>query len=251
MKIILNGDDFGYNQAVNESIANLISSRRITSTTMMANAPGLRDAARQISRRWDCSIGVHLNLTEFEPLTPRGERGILSACLDDQGQFRDEKHLRSIKITPSLRESFFTEWRLQVEAILKLDVRVSHFDSHNHIHTIPGLFPVLKRLQKHFGIRKVRTTWNIFDRNISNVLVLKKSIWQMALRHYYKTTTTSVFTSFATFLTVANSKLLSVDSIELMVHPGHEAFSEETLLLDEEWLREIPFPVQLITYDEL
>ena len=116
---------------------------------------------------------------------------------------------------------------------------------------MPKMFTVLKRLQKHFGVRKVRTTWNMFTSPAPWALLLKKRAWTFALCHYYKTTTTSGFTSFAAFYELAKAYALNQDSIEVMVHPGHEQFEKETKLLDTEWCKELPFPVHLINYTDL
>ncbi len=161
--------------------------------------------------------------------------------------------MRRIALTPSLKEAMFNELRLQVEHVLSLNVQISHFDSHNHIHTIPQMFPVLKRLQRHFGIRKVRTTWNIYplESPISWTLVTKKRIWDFALRNYYKTVTTQGLTTFAMFYNLSKKRILPCDSIELMTHPGHMQYEKETELLFQEWQKDIIIPVQLISYQAL
>jgi len=251
MRIIINADDFGLNACVNDAILDLMARRRITSATLISNAPAVENAVRKIPRESHCSFGVHLNLTQFEPLTPLKDRGILSICLDEKGHFRGEECLRSTRITSALREAFFKELRLQAEKICSLGVKISHFDSHNHVHTIPALFPVLKRLQEHLGIRKVRTTWNIYSSQTPLSLILKKRVWSFALCHYYKTTTTCGFTSFATFYDLAMSQALNQDSVELMVHPGHHQFEKETQLLNTDWDKQILFPIQLINYNNL
>ena len=94
MKVIINADDFGLNGNVNDSILELISRRRITSATLISNAPAVEHAIKMIRRNGHhCSFGVHLNLTQFEPLTPIRDRGILSACLDDNGCFFRERNI--------------------------------------------------------------------------------------------------------------------------------------------------------------
>jgi len=251
MKVIINADDFGFNSSVNDNVLDLISRRRITSTTIISNAPYVEDAVRRIPRNSPCSFGVHLNLTEFEPLTPSRHLGALSACVGQNGHFLGEDFLRSVNITSSMKKAFTHELRLQVEKISKLGVRISHFDSHNHIHTIPALFPVLKELQRHFGIRKVRNTWNVFSSRPAVTLILKKKFWSLALRHYYETTTTCGFTSLSTFYELATSRVLRQRSLEVMVHPGHPQFEKETGILSMDWEKNILFPVQLVSYLEL
>ena len=253
MKVIINADDFGINSEVNAAILDLMGSGGITSTTMLANAPAIQEGVRQLPKDSRCSFGVHLNLTEFAPLTPRSGLGELAGCLNEGGCFLGENVLRCQKLTSELRESMFIELKLQVERILSYGVKVSHFDSHNHVHTIPGLFPVLKRLQKHFGIWKVRTTSNVYPLSapISWQLLSKKKLWDFALRHYHSTTCTSAFTSFAVFYELATKVIQPYESIELMVHPGSKDFQKETKLLLSSWQEAIVFPIKLIPYDEL
>jgi predicted glycoside hydrolase/deacetylase ChbG (UPF0249 family) len=251
--VIINADDFGLNSEVNAAILDLLGRSGITSVTMLGNAPAIQKGVKELPKNSRCSFGVHLNLTEFAPLTPRSSLGELARCLDEGGCFLGENVLRSQKLSGELREAMFMELKLQVERILSHGVQVSHFDSHNHVHTLPGLLPVLKRLQKHFGVRKVRTTQNVYPLSApaSWQLLLKKKVWDFALRHYHSTTCTSAFTSFAVFYDLATKVILPYESIELMVHPGHKEFQEETDLLRSSWQDAILFPIKLITYDEL
>lgn len=253
MKIIVNADDLGYSAKINDRIIDLVSRGQITSASLLANAPAVEDAVRRLSKGMKCSLGVHLNLTEFEPLTPPRERIGLTECLSPLGTFLGEESLRNTSMTTMFREACLREWSLQVEKLLALGANIGHFDSHNHIHTIPQLFPILKRLQKRFGIRKVRTTWNIYDARSEPALsvVVKKRAWQLALRHYFRTTTTDGFASLAVFLKRAKEDNLSFDSIEVEVHPGHATYEYETSLLESNWTETIPYTVHLISYDEL
>lgn len=68
-QIIINADDLGISALVNDAIFELMANHEISSATLIANAPALRDAAPQLKRFPDCSFGAHLNLTQFEPLT--------------------------------------------------------------------------------------------------------------------------------------------------------------------------------------
>lgn len=253
MRIIINADDFGLNACVNDRILELLSFRRITSVSLIANAPAIEDAVKRLPKGTGYSVGVHLNLTEFRPLTPPEEFGDLGSLLDEKGSFLGEESLREKKITLQLREEIYKELALQVERVISLGVKVSHFDSHNHVHTIPALFSVVKRLQRHFSIRKVRTTWNIRPpaQQAPVSIVFKKRLWDLALRTYFHTITTSGFTSFAMFYDLAKTTVLDHDSIELMVHPGHLFFEEETQLLYTDWQNLLPFSTELISYHDL
>jgi predicted glycoside hydrolase/deacetylase ChbG (UPF0249 family) len=253
MKIIINADDLGRNAETNRRIVELAQSGHITSVSLIANAPAIGEAVGELAKCPKLSKGVHLNLTEFSPLTSLDKLGPLRECVNKQGLFRGEEFLRSIRITSALSEAIFAELVGQVESLLARGIHVSHFDSHNHIHTIPSLFLVIKRLQHHFGIRKVRTTWNIFSRQKKQGwrCRFRKQMWHLALRHYYRTVTTDGFSSLADFVEVASSRVLALNSVEVMVHPGHADYAEETSLLHTNWQERVLSPMELISYDEL
>lgn len=251
--VIINSDDLGMNPAVNERILDLMSRRRITSASILANGPAVEQAIRLDSEKFGMLFGVHLNLTEFEPLTPPRHLGDLRACLNENGVFAGERSLSNLSMSRSVQEGIYRELRLQVQKVIALGVKISHFDSHNHIHTIPQVFLVLKRLQKEFGVRKVRTTWNIYppQKPVSTALRIRKKVWDFALRRLYRTRTTQGLTTFSIFYDLAKRKQLLCHSIELMTHPGHAEYEEETRLLDHDWENEILFPVDLVNYHAL
>ena len=253
MKLIINADDLGRNSETNQRIMELAQAGLITSVSLIANAPAIGEAVGELAQFIRLSKGVHLNLTEFCPLTLPDKLGPLKECVNDQGSFRGEEFLRSMRITSDLSEAIFLELVAQVDAIRARGIQVSHFDSHNHVHNIPGLFLIIKRLQNHFGIRKVRTTWNIFSPRKKQAWScrFRKQMWHLALRHYYRTVTTEGFSSLTDFVEVASSRVLSFKSVEVMVHPGHPDYAEETSLLHTNWRERILLPIELISYEEL
>jgi predicted glycoside hydrolase/deacetylase ChbG (UPF0249 family) len=249
MKIIINADDLGLSVPVNDAIFALMDERRITSATVLANAPGLEDAATRLTERPHCSFGAHLNLSEFKPLSGHAD---LHPILDEQGSFAGNR-LREIKIDSKLREAIFVEWSAQLDRLYALKIPVSHIDSHHHMHTVPELLPVVKRLQEKFRIKRVRISMNIYDptQPTPRLRLATKVIWNTALRHWHKTVTTERFTSFEIFSKFADSGYPKCATIELMVHPGGPDFDAETALLWGPWLQEMKVPAQLISYNEL
>jgi len=249
MKIILNADDLGASREVNDAVFALMATRRIASATLLANGPALADALRHMPEFTHCSFGVHLNLSEFEPVSGEPE---LRALLDQAG-FAGNR-VREVPLGRTLRAAIGEEWSAQITRLKSLGVRVSHIDSHHHVHTVPALFPVLKSVQRRFGIRKVRISMNLYapDAQASATRLLAKAAWNFALRRWYATTTTERFTSFDVFCRTPKEDLRGCRSIELMVHPGSEPFADETRLLGSaDWLRQLPFAAQCISYDEL
>ena len=235
MIIIVNADDLGANEQVNDEIFDLIQSGDVTSATLMANAPGFEHAIKKILHFPKCSFGVHLNLTAFSPLS---DSRSLKRILDENGNL--SKKLFNVRINSSLREALFQELRMQVQRVIDAGVPISHFDSHNHVHTIPKLFPVLKSLQRTFTVRKVRTTISLLPQGqqMAGMRSLKKLAFRVALRHLYKTTSPDGLGDFREFY-----KLLKAGGVpkfhvlELMVHPGIPTpkYADEVSALRSDW----------------
>jgi len=249
MKVIINADDLGMSLEVNNAIFELMAQGRVTSATMMANGAALEDAVVRAGRMNGCSFGVHLNASQFKPLTTHP--GLLP-ILDKEGCFAGNA-VREVPITSEIRTAIFQEWCAQVERIRAAGVSISHLDSHHHTHTVPGLFTVFKGVQRRFGIRKARATMNIYSRRTPGrwPLLARKAVWNFALRHYYHTITTNGFTSLQIFTEAASEKKLGYRSVELMVHPGGDSFAEETRLLCTDWWQKIPVTISRINYHEL
>ncbi len=248
MRIIINCDDLGYSTAVNDSILELMKQVRATSATLMMNAPAVEDAIKRLSSPKENSIGIHLNVTEFSPLS---EHPGLRPLLDETGSFSGSA--RHIWLNSAVREGVYAEWCAQLERAREFGLTISHVDSHHHIHTRPSLLPVLKRVMDRFGIHKVR-----IRRNVSGISHPMRSprrsrnfAWNFALRHYVAAHTTDGFTSFSTFHERLQAGVGWRGSIEVMCHPGSDQFAAESSLLLGEWKEQLTRRAQLISYSQL
>ena len=67
-RLIVNADDFGFDEAVNYGILKGYQEGIVTSTSMMANMPGFAHAVTLAKQHRDLGIGVHLTLTCYYPL---------------------------------------------------------------------------------------------------------------------------------------------------------------------------------------
>lgn len=246
--IIVNADDLGMDVATNDAIFAGARAGRLTSATVLANGAGVEDAARRIREYPRISYGAHLNATDWSPLT--GHPG-LRPILDETGRFR-ARGLWERPVSGELREALFVEWSAQIGRLLDLGFPVGHFDSHHHAHTVPGVFPVLVRLRRRFGIRKMRASMNLYSATIrqrSSWLLPKKWIWNRAVRLAgFKTA--DVFTALECFCDVADTGPVAGRVVELMVHPGAALPAGEAAAWAGDRLAKTPFPYKLINYNE-
>ena len=196
MLLIVNADDLGASEDINREIFALIATGRVTSASILANGPAFSHAVAGALRFPKCSFGVHLNLTEYAPLSCSAG---LNPILDRQGLL--SRRLHNIRFDRALRAASRLELATQVQRVLDAGVPITHFDSHEHIHTLPKLFPVLKSLQREFGIRKVRSTINLLSptEQMAALRSLKKRLFYFCLSHNYETTSPEGLAHFADF----------------------------------------------------
>ena len=249
LRVIVNADDLGISVHVNSEIFRLIEAGRVTSATLIANAPSIKEACARLSDYQQASFGIHLNLTEFAPLL-NDDR--LSILLDNNGHF-DGNRIRNIQINKDLKAGINAEWRAQIGKLRDLNVPISHIDSHHHIHTTPYLLGTLKSIQDWSGISAIRISKNVYTaaERPNNLLLWKKRFWNLALRKYKKTRTTQAFTDFKTMNATVISDTPPARTIELMVHPGNSGFVEETLALELEWWERFDYKIEMMNYRAL
>jgi predicted glycoside hydrolase/deacetylase ChbG (UPF0249 family) len=245
MRTIVNADDLGLSDVVNDAIFHMMSLDRITSATIMANAPATDAAIRSLPRYPTKSFGVHLNLTQFAPLSSAPG---LRPLLDESGMFRDV--IRSVPWSASLLRAVATELAAQIQSLIARGVRISHIDSHHHVHTIPVMYPVVKYLQARFGIRRVRISWNYYANGKwpGPVLLRKKRLFNAALAGI-RTRRTDGFADLFAFLDNARQGPLPCRSFEIMVHPGADEREDQKVL--SRWEEEVPFPIEFMSYRDL
>ena len=244
-RIIVNADDLGLSDKVNDAVFAVIEKKRARSATLIANGDAFDAAAARARSYKHCSFGVHLNLTQFKPLAKGMGSGFLLA---PDGQFSSQ--WRSRTFHPSLLSAAYDEFCAQIERMRSALGTISHIDSHHHVHTIPALFPVLAAVVKKYRIRKVRASRNLFGpAEVKSVaLMLKKKIWNSALRNGLGVRTTDYFTDLTSFINTAPARQCSV---EIMVHPGHDGFASENEVLSDEWWNSIPTRITFINFHEL
>lgn len=252
MVVIVNADDLGLSRPVNTAIFALMDQGAVTSATVLANGAAIEDAAAELRRFPRCSFGVHLNLTEFKPLS--AAEG-LQSILDNEGNFRGN-HIREIRLGNELKRAIFHEWCAQIDRLIALGIRPSHLDSHHHTHTIPALLPLLRRIRQKYRIEKVRLSRNVYRAGEPLAFRMKKAAYNLALRRVAGFRTTQLFSGLDMFLEIHDgsgrhtASTVHAHSIELMVHPGAPASEQERKLLVD-WLRQPPPSVRLISYNDL
>lgn len=281
-KLIINADDLGMSATVNAKIVECIKLGIITSSTLMANAPAFEEGVRIAKTNPQISVGIHLNIIEFTPLTNESvfkKHGIVS----ENGCFI-EGAIFNVPINEELKQAVFEEWDAQITKMEKEGLLPTHCDSHEHTHTIQELQDILCRVLDKHNIKRVRRTINpsirlmlrarksvassisstidknnakpIKKRNVIirryRLLVSKYTSWRWNQKMGNRYILTDAFYSFGDFY--SNRDVLNLGSnstvIELMCHPGNQPFNVETeqLINRTGWYDD---SYKLITYNRI
>ena len=151
----------------------------------LANMDDLEGASRLFDEYQDSiSFGIHLNLTEGHPLRYSQElldRGYYKETANVAGEkgniYLNINQLRNKIISTSIQKELEKELCAQIEKVLDYGIRISHIDSHHHIHTSLLMLRMMPKLAKRYGIHKMRRMRNY---------VPSASWTNMALRDLWK-----------------------------------------------------------------
>jgi len=245
---VVNADDLGMSSEVNDAIFELMDRRRLTSASLLANAPATLDAVRKLRKFPQCSFGVHLNIVEYKPL---GTDPGLSPLLDGEGKLKPVPS--GFRFTMGMLRAIHEEFNLQIRRLLSIGVPISHLDSHMHLHLRPALFPVIKALQRTFKIRGVRTKYNLIAAGepVHWQRTLKTAVYNWAMRHTCHSITADTGSDLSAFVSAQWEPRQRFRTVELLAHPGNPYYPGDTELLLSPWEQELPFRVHFINFYQL
>lgn len=233
--LIINADDFGYSLTINQAILRSFERKFINSTSLMANMAGFDDAINMVNRNTvlQGKVGVHLNLTEGYPVT-RLLRGLPAFC-DDSGRLVYGRQRPLILLGRKEKDGLYGELKAQLEKVLSAGIRPTHLDSHHHVHTEWAIAPLVCRLAREYGIRRIRLTRNMgpVDHYIRRIYKRVYNSWYLGRHSGFANT--DYFGDIADISCHAKadgrgSIMLSPDrSYEVMVHP---LFDDHANLVD-------------------
>lgn len=154
-KLIVNADDFGLTEGVNRAILDGHNNGIITSTTLMANGMAFDSAVAACLTAPSLGVGVHLNLTQGRPVSPSSR---VPSIVTSEGSFCASPGTLVWQIlTRRVRlADVETELRSQIDKVASAGIRITHLDSHKHIHVIPQLFNVVVKLAREYRIDCIR-----------------------------------------------------------------------------------------------
>lgn len=249
MKLIVNADDFGFSEEVNENIVKCHQNGIVTSTTILSGGEKFDEAIQLAKENPRLGIGVHLAIDG-----PNNIGKEYNTLLDPKtGKFyEDMVALKKIKNGEFNFQELVSEYSLQIEKIKDEGINITHLDHHHHFHLY---FPVLKaviEVAKKYKIPYIRPQKILYASNNSFPKKIYRQYHQFYLSSKYNTVDgyvsligcneSQIHTKFQTILN-SNKKM-----IELVVHPLKEN-GEIDFLTNPEIIRKAQN--QLINYADL
>jgi len=236
-RLIINADDLGNNEVVDQTILANLYAGKVTSASIMANGESFQKTSEIVRvEKLGNRIGVHLTLDEGAPLSEGMKRFT---------DFRGEMCLtRKLFIgNRDLLTAIYHELRAQIEHVIKHGISPSHLDSHRHFHVVFPIARIVIALAKEYGIRYVRRARNLACRGN-----IPSRIYKVLFNAYLSSQigTTDHFTDLFDFYQIYDDRCIVRGTLECMCHLD----TSERGLRDQTLLQSPPFQ-EFISHYEL
>lgn len=237
-RLIVNADDFGIAPGVNRAILELHGAGVLTSATIMAQAAAAEDAIRMALSTPTLGVGCHIVLVDGAPVSD--QRSIRSLIDRNTGILhptpgRFLKRLFTARIRASEVEA---EAAAQIALLQSYGLRLTHVDTHKHLHMLPWILRPVLRAAQAAGIHAVRNpfepiwslnaTANAPDVRRAEIILLRRfepSFHRIVQEEGFTTTEGAVGVLSTGSLNIAGvNALISAmpeGTFELVSHPGY------------------------------
>jgi hopanoid biosynthesis associated protein HpnK len=155
--LIVSADDMGLSEGHNRAIVQAHSEGILTSASLLACGMAFDDAVARARTLPNLGIGVHLTLLEGMPVCPPtmvpdlvvpGENGTFGTRYGGLLWGLTFGQVRLCQVGD--------EWRAQIVKALEGGLRITHLDSHKHVHMHPQLLGVALALADEYDIPRMR-----------------------------------------------------------------------------------------------
>jgi predicted glycoside hydrolase/deacetylase ChbG (UPF0249 family) len=218
IRLIVNGDDFGFTRDVNEGIVEAHRNGILTATTLMANGDAFDEAVTLARENPSLDIGCHLVLVQGQSVADPSRE--LPSTLPKLARALLQRKL-----------PVYEELLAQIRKIVRAGIRPTHLDTHKHTHLLPPVLEAVARLAREFRIPWVRRP---FDFGIDRGARITKSAVALGMRvtrpgfarALGELKTTDHFAGFQITGTLREANLietlerLPAGLTEFMCHPG-------------------------------
>jgi len=154
-KLIVHADDFGLSEKVNEGIWRAHTRGILTSASIMANGAAFDHAVSICQATPTLDIGIHLTLVEERPVIGAAK---VPSLVNSEGRFHHHasEFSKRYLIGKISFQEVQRELSAQIAKVTSHGIKVTHLNSHQHLHTLPKILRIAVELARKYGIPAVR-----------------------------------------------------------------------------------------------
>ncbi|HEY5912921.1 MAG TPA: hopanoid biosynthesis-associated protein HpnK [Verrucomicrobiae bacterium] len=164
-RLVVNADDFGKSEAVNEAVIRAHRDGVLTTTSLMVNEPASASAVRLARENPRLGVGLHLTLLCGHAALPPEK---IPGLVNSRGRFPDNPASAGLRyfFQPGLRSQLRAEIHAQFQKFRATGLPLDHVNGHLHLHLHPTVFRILTGDAPELGIERLRFTYDPFRLNL-------------------------------------------------------------------------------------
>jgi hopanoid biosynthesis associated protein HpnK len=146
-QLIVNADDLGLTPAVNRGVVRAFRDGIVTSASLLVTGSAFEEAVALARQNPELDVGLHLTLVEERAVLGRE---VLPTLVDETGRFpsTSSEFFRRVFVGRIKWDEVEREIAAQIARFQKTGLRLSHLDSHQHLHMFPPVFQIVRRLTR-------------------------------------------------------------------------------------------------------
>ncbi len=146
-KLIVNADDLGLTPGVNRGVLRAFQDGIVTSASLLVTGSAFDDAVALARQNPELDVGLHLTLVEEQAILGRE---VLPTLVDESGRLprTSGEFLRRALLARISWDEVEREIAAQIAHFQNTGLRLSHLDSHQHLHMFPPVFQIVRRLTR-------------------------------------------------------------------------------------------------------
>ena len=154
-QLIVSADDFGMAEEVNAGIFEAYRKGRVDSVSLMANGEAFEGAVSLLKQHGGLDAGLHLTLVAQRSILPREQ---IPSLVNNEGYFYANymQFAKAYLLGRINKNEIEQELEAQFDRVMRQGIGVSHIDSHQHIHMLPGILKIVIKCAKKFNINRIR-----------------------------------------------------------------------------------------------
>lgn len=156
--LIINADDLSIHPRIDQGIRQAFEQGIVTSTTMLVTTEFSEQSVKMVVHPTGIPVGLHLSLST-------GKSCALASAVP---LLTNEDGYLSVKPAALFKKALFGELRTellkqirhefdaQFQRAKDLGLDLTHCDSHQHVHMVPGIYQIVEDVASRYGVTKIR-----------------------------------------------------------------------------------------------